>query len=165
MTEIFKPIGGYGNYLISNLGRIYSEWKSDFMTLNPDFYGYISVPLSSKGKGKVKRVKVHRLVAEAFILNPNQYDTVDHINRDKTDNRVENLRWLSHTENARLGNIVAVVQMDKDGNDIRTFDSIKDAESKLGIFNIQRVCKGERKSAGGFRWRYVAERGEWLPLR
>ena len=124
MEEIWKDIKGYeGIYQVSNFGNVrrvkmlkqyYDESK-----------GYNVVCLSKNGNSKV--VKVHQLVAKAFIPNPDNKSCIDHINTDRTDNRVENLRWVSIKENMNNPltinhNILAqrkvmkpVVQMTKEG--------------------------------------------------
>lgn len=107
MEEIWKDIVGYeGRYKISNLGRVWVSgkyvdgrvYKDRILPLRLDKWGYPIVTLYKKGISKT--VKVHRLVAIAFIPNPNNYPCVDHINTDKKDNRVENLSWCTYKMNA-----------------------------------------------------------------
>lgn len=98
--EIWKEINSYEEYQVSNLGRIKSlkYGKEKILSLRVDTSGYLGLRLSKENKPT--RYNVHRLVALAFIENPNELPEVDHINRIKTDNRVENLRWASRSENA-----------------------------------------------------------------
>lgn len=97
--EIWKPIKDYeGIYEVSNYGRIRSLRRAAPRILKTanNGYGYLIINLS---KDSIKKtVKVHKLVAEAFIPNPNNLPTIDHINRNRNDNRVENLRWVSYIE-------------------------------------------------------------------
>ena len=110
MSEIWKDIEGYeGLYQVSNLGRVkslphfrkngYSGYVTKEKILIPSYQdnGYQIVNLFSDNKRKTHTI--HRLVANCFILNPNNKPCVDHINTDKADNRVENLRWVTHKEN------------------------------------------------------------------
>lgn len=103
MREIWKDIEGYeGLYQISNLGRVksfkrYSEGK--ILKARKVTKGYLQVTLLKNGKGKNK--KVHRLVAQAFIMNPNNCPQVNHINGNKTDNTVQNLEWVTNKENVQ----------------------------------------------------------------
>jgi hypothetical protein len=101
MTEIWKDIGGV--YQVSNLGRVKSvgtRISSRVMRLQTRKRdGYVCVGLVLDGHRKT--AKVHRLVAEAFLPNPDNLPNVDHINGDKANNRVENLRWASHSLNQR----------------------------------------------------------------
>lgn len=95
----WKPIKDYPHLLISRTGRV---WTTTYdRELHPALTnrGYLRVNLS-KDK-TVKRVHIHRLVAEAFIPNPDNLPTVDHIDGDKLNNRVENLQWLSYKDNTR----------------------------------------------------------------
>ena len=98
-NEIWKNIlETEEKYLISSKGRIYSTISSKVLTLNPHKrFGYVVVPLGKRQGGKSYRV--HRLVAEAFIPNPFNKKEVNHKNKDKNDNRVENLEWMSPMEN------------------------------------------------------------------
>ncbi len=112
MTEVWKDIQGYeGWYQVSNLGRVKRLKKvhcnhgkvnvverDHILTPSKDKKGYLVVILSKEGKLK-KHTKVHRLVAEAFISNEDNKPQVDHINRIRNDNRVENLRWVTNSEN------------------------------------------------------------------
>ncbi len=106
---------------------------------------------------------LHNLLAKLFILNPKNKRTVDHINRIKTDNRVVNLRWATHmeqNENRTKPKKIAgvpVYQLDENGEKIKTWKKIKDAEDELGITSgkITMACKGQRHTAGGYRWKYV----------
>lgn len=107
-----KLIQGYPNYSITVDGRIFSHKKpagkgrgkvTDYSysrELKPqiDKKGYLKIILEQNTNRK-RSTSVHRLVAETYIPNPNNYDTVNHINEDKTDNRVENLEWLSNADN------------------------------------------------------------------
>lgn len=169
MEEIWKDIPGYeGKYQVSNIGRVKSiVWKGvvkdTIFTPWKSRYGYLMVSLrdgiNKKGFG------VHRLVYEAFLGPIPPGMQVNHINEDKTDNRLENLNLLTPkancnwgTRNKRIGNQVA--QLDKDGKLVNLFDTANDAERELSIFatSIVSVCKGHKcKTAGGYKWKYVKD--------
>lgn len=109
MEEIWRPVKGYeGIYEVSNIGNVRSLDRYDATgrlkpgvnkstRINPHT-GYPTVHLNRDGEQKLR--EVHRLVAEAFIPNPESKEEVDHINTIKHDNRVENLRWATRSENA-----------------------------------------------------------------
>lgn len=93
----WKPVVGYENeYLVSNCGKVWSMRNNRLLTPKITAAGYLRVGLSVDGKRK--DFHVHRLVALAFIPNPLEKPTVNHINEIKTDNRVENLAWATMAE-------------------------------------------------------------------
>ena len=105
-TEIWKDIEGYeGYYQVSNLGRV--KRVSDGYILKPYHHekGYLKIDLQIHGKRR--KFRIHRIVAEAFIPNENNYPQINHINGMKEDNRVENLEWCTNKMNSehawRLG--------------------------------------------------------------
>lgn len=113
--EIFKEINGYeGYYEVSNFGNVRSIertvngfkgvriMKSRILSPGKQKSGYLYVTLSKDNSQKTFRI--HRLVAETFISNPNNYSDVDHIDENKENNYAENLQWLSHSNNSSKSN-------------------------------------------------------------
>lgn len=95
--EIWKEIEGFDNYQISNLCRVKNIKFNRLVKPLLDNRGYIMVNLYKEGK--MKRLSLHRLIAIAFIPNPENKPCIDHINTDRSDNRIENLRWCTQKEN------------------------------------------------------------------
>ena len=167
MAICFKPINGYGGrYLVSDQGGVYSTYSKRIRLLSQkiDRYGYPVVALSRGGV--VKHIPVHRLVAMAFVENPYNKPCVNHINEDKTDNRAVNLEWVTvkendnhGTRNVRMANSKKknpVVQMDLYGKVIAIHACLIDAQRTTGLnrYCIREVCRGNRKTAGGYKWKY-----------
>ena len=171
--EHWKAIADYEEiYEVSDLGRVKSLWYGKERILKPgkDTGGYLFVKLYKDGH--VKKFKVHRLVAEAFIPNTQGLETVNHKDEVKTNNTVSNLEWMSMRDNnnygtrnkraseARLNHpaFSKKVQMfDKStGELLATFPSLMEANRITGIANqsISKCCNGKYKSAGGYKWRY-----------
>lgn len=88
-------------YYISNTGRIYSRYYNRLLNPNISRYGYKYCHLSQVNNPKVKFALIHRLVALAFVPNPYNKDTVNHINGDKLNNNFDNLEWVTSAENTR----------------------------------------------------------------
>lgn len=175
MIEEWKDIKNYPDYMVSNQGRVISlnfkrTGKEQVLRCCKGKDGYLAVKLYKNGK--LKNFKVHRLVSEAFIPNTDNKPFIDHINTDKTDNRVENLRWVTSKENSnnpltkkhfsesRKGklnyNSKKVLQFDLNGNLIRSWDAVREVERELGYYNssISSCCNGKRKTTNGYIWRY-----------
>lgn len=177
IDEVWKPIKYYeGLYEISSLGRIRSldhlrqtgrsayiqKGKEIKLGLNGKT-GYLIVSLSKNGTSTTYRV--HKLVAETFLPNPNNYKCVNHINEVKTDNRIDNLEWCSHKYNSNYGNrnkkiadklSIKIDQYSLDDEYIKTWNSSVEIEKTLGIkqSNICLCCKGKRDSVGNYKWKY-----------
>ena len=101
MSEIWKPVKGYeGLYEVSNKARVRSLRLDKVLRQNRNSNGYMLVGVSLNGKGKKKRV--HRLVAEAFLDNPEEYKIVHHKDGDKENNLPENLEWTTSSRNNKL---------------------------------------------------------------
>ena len=178
MEEIWKDIKEYeGLYQVSNLGRIKSLDRiiksgisnSGYIKINGKILkkklgknGYLSIQLWKEGKGKW--FMVHRLIAIAFIPNPQNKPYIDHINTIRNDNRIENLRWATREENDhnpitlknRIGKCGIKIKCLNTGE---VFVSSGEARRKLGISagNIIGCCKGKRKSAKGYKFEYYKD--------
>lgn len=196
MKEEWRDIPQYeGLYQVSNQGQIRSidriVRRNGETTKN--LRGFILLPLYQKSgymfvflskNGKAKRMAIHRAVALAFIPNPENKPEVNHINEDKTDNRVENLEWATIKENRNYGTRIArgianrnqtgekngmfgkrgslnpnskkVLQYDLSGQFIREYDSVKMAAEMThsNASSISRVANGYLKQTNSFIWRY-----------
>lgn len=95
--EIWKQIDYFPNFEVSTLGRVRNIRTGNILKAHNAGKGYMVVHISKDGK--LHCPKIHKLVAEAFIDNPENKTQIDHINCDRTDNRVENLRWVTAKEN------------------------------------------------------------------
>lgn len=147
----WKTIQGYEQYEVSNEGQVRNRKTGKILKQWKDKGGYLLVTLFRNGKQKW--YLVHRLVAQAFIPNPNNLATVNHIDHNKENNSVSNLEWMSLEDNIRDGKNKKVYCVELD----QTFDSIREAERETGINNasISQCCKGRLKTAGKMHWKYV----------
>lgn len=185
-TEIWKDIPGFEKvYMISSFGRVKSFKKSIdvFILSNKNSKGdYLSLILTHKSHKLSTRI--HRLVAEAFIDNPDNKKEVNHIDCNKQNNHVNNLEWATARENhfhARLynKNIIAgmnnynkyvktkkIVQLNMDNKILNVFNNSTEAAAFTGVCsrNILQVANKDqyrpncvRSQAGGFKWRFQNE--------
>ena len=151
-------------YKITKSGKVWSEKKSKFAK-ERICNGYTMVTLGGDS------YTVHRLVASTFIPNPDNKPYVNHINCIKTDNRVENLEWVTQKENcASHGKEIShprrVIQMDMDGKEIARFDSLQEAGQTIGFSAsaISKAVLGINASGGGYKWKYEGEHTEVLDI-
>lgn len=182
--ERWLPVVGYeGFYMVSSFGRVrllernlvrkngsFFSVHSKMKNLYKDRYGYLEVRLQKNQKANNKLV--HRLVAEAFIPNPENKPEVNHKNGVRTDNRIGNLEWVSRNENIqhsydflghkrlhRFGrdnpNCKVVLKI-KDGIIIQEFFGAKAAAESVSTRadSIQKACAGKYKTLKGFVWKY-----------
>lgn len=152
-------------YLISSSGKIYSLNTKKILKGGRFPNGYL---FCTFGRGSRNEL-IHRLVADAFIPNPQNLPCVDHINGDKSDNRVENLRWCTHKENSnfeiakkRMTDVQSkfkVYQYTLDGELVAVYESVNEAARETGfiISNIWACCHhyGRLKTYKGYKWSYV----------
>lgn len=176
MKEIWKDIKNYeGIYQVSNMGQIKSlkrEYKtigrnqsSEYETIfkikekilkqASDKDGYKIVCLRNKGKKENK--KVHRLVAEAFIPNPNNYPQINHIDENKSNNILSNLEYCTCQYNIVYSKGRKVKQYDLNYNFVREWNSITEASKfiKQSSTSIHNCCIGKTKKAGNYIWEYL----------
>lgn len=171
MNEEWRDIPGYeGLYQVSASGMV----RSLYERTNQRGYNlikakehskmpYLSVPLYKDGGYKLQRV--HRLVAMAFIPNPDNLPQVNHKDENPRNNNVDNLEWCTAEYNNKYGNhpraninhpsLSRPVSQYKDGVFIATYQSISEARRVIGRRNILAVLKGRKKKCGGFEWKYA----------
>ena len=161
MIGEMKDIKDYeGLYAITRDGNVWSYKSKKFLKPMLDKNGYHKVILYKNGKGK--NFLIHRLVAKAFIPNPNNLPEVNHKDEDKSNNCVENLEWMSKIDNINYGTGIERSAKKRSKSVYceelnRTFKSQVEAAEELGLnrCNIVNCCKGRYKTTGGYHFRYA----------
>lgn len=182
MKEIWKDVKGYeGFYQVSNLGRVRSVdrlvngnhincdfqfRKGKLRKLRKNRCGYWVVML--RKNSTAKGFLVHRLVAEAFIPNPNNLPYINHKDENPANPIVSNLEWCDAKYNSNYSNVgekVAkfkfrrIIQFDLNMNELKRWDSLKEAAHSINRAqqNISRCCRGKAPTCGGYKWKYEDE--------
>lgn len=158
--EEFRPIKGFDYYLVSNYGRVYSYKKNRFIGKVDDHNYPIVTLYGNKFSGVKKDVRIHRLVCEAFVPNPNGYKEVNHKDENTMNNRADNLEWCTSDYNLHYGTRIErcaighrkKVEVYQNGKYIASFASIKDAAQGLGVdrSSISDWMLGRVKSNKGY---------------
>lgn len=177
--EIWRMIPGYeGLYEVSNFGRVRSFLRGKIRKLSNE-NGYMRIILYKNGS--IKKFNVHRLVAMAFIPNPDNLPCINHKDENKSNNHVDNLEWCDYTYNNNYGNRIekarekqlngklskSILQLDLEGNIIKEWESSKEIERQLGYSRgtIGSCCRGKPvkdkngyyyipETYKGFKWRF-----------
>lgn len=155
-SEEWKKIDKHSRYTVSNLGRVKNRYTGRIMKASKNkTAGYMYIRLYSDS-GKRNSFRLHRLVALHFLDNPNNYGEVNHIDEDKTNNKVSNLEWCSHLENIRHGTGVSRSKQSRStpilcSNGI-VYPSLNECSRslKLSCGAISEVLNGKRKHTKGF---------------
>lgn len=172
---MLKVIPGFnGRYVVNELGEVYSMVSKGDIKSTPvrilkpaDNKGYLRVVLRQQGDSTSYGKYVHRLVAEAFLENPEGFTEVNHKDGDKKNNHVSNLEWCSRKQNIRhawnTGLVTCSMLKSKgmttyygisitDGTIIEVKGKQALIDAGYDPVNVIRVCKGERKSHKGMTW-------------
>ena len=148
------------HYYISDMGRAFSTFSNKILKPTLNAFGYYTIEI------KGKTTKIHRLVGDLFVPNDIlERDCLDHINNIKTDNRAENLQWLTRGENTKKAgedglnsfNRKETIEIDLDGNIIRRWESVSECSRETGLCrtSINKVCSGEYKQTSNRIFRYA----------
>lgn len=168
--RIWKDVKGYENlYQVSNDGLVRTSHKGlwEILSAGRTKHGYYNVLLYKDGKRKNERV--HRLVASAFIPNPNNYPYINHKDENPSNNHVDNLEWCTAEYNINYGtckeriansNSKPILKYDLDGNFICEYKSLAEAERIEGIDHatISMSCSGRVSYQCGFIWIYECDK-------
>ena len=163
-----EDLGDY--YLVSNTGEIKGVKTGIIRKKNTNHEWYYFVVVSLGSRNDKPLIKVHRAVAETFLQNPNNYPVINHIDRNKLNNNVENLEFCSYSYNTihayeneliQQTNQVPVYQIDpQTGEILHKYKSIKEAQLSLGILKytgtIGDCLRGRIKTAYGYTWKRVS---------
>lgn len=161
-----KEIKGFeGQYAITSCGKVWSYKSKKFLKSVSDWNGYLMVCLITN-EGKQKMRKVHRLVAEAYIPNPDNKPQVNHKSEIKTDNNVNNLEWVTCAENINYGTAIqrrvanrlyTPIRCIETGEIFPTQEAAAQSINK-NVQNISNCLHGKQKTAGGYHWERVIEK-------
>lgn len=160
----WRTVIEYSNYEVNQFGEIRHKQRKKVLKPRSNKGGYLYV--NFKINGKNKNFAVHRIVANAFIPNPNGYAEVNHKDYDKTNNCVENLEWVDSSQNKQHAYLKAenkesrgkaVNQYSKTGEFIKIFGSVSEAAAECGccVAAISNCCLGRTKTSQGFRWSFA----------
>ena len=163
---MWKKIEGYSRYSVNEVGDVRNDRTGRILRWGQDKrWGYYNICLYDDS-GKKRGRWIHRLVAEAFIPNPDNLPQVNHKDENKANNSVENLEWCTAsynsnygTHNTKIGRALSKrVYQYEDGELVGWYDSTKLAGRFLGISpsKISDCCRGKKKKAGGYKWTYDA---------
>ena len=166
MKEEWRAVVGYENYEVSNTGLIRRNGKILKPQLN-NKYGHVKVKLCKDGV--CIKYFIHRIVATAFIPNPNELPIINHKDENPSNNSANNLEWCTQKYNANYGTgqvkrtisrNIGVIQMDLEGNELNRFISAAEASRHLGKSeddNIRKCCRGIYKTAHGYKWKKIRD--------
>lgn len=162
MWKKFIYEGQETDYSVSTEGEVRKDTTNYILSQSSQQdYKFVSLIIN----GKQKRMRVHRMVALAFIDNPDNKPYVNHINGKRYDNNVENLEWVTPSENIqhavdtglfKSGRTRAVIQYNLNGDQMATFESASEAARQTGgsQSKITMCCRRQRDSANDYQWRY-----------